>query len=258
MALDFSVKDIIHRVAVKFARAFLPGAKKPYYLKAVHQTELDLRGIASKAEVYNIHTSPKVIYEGAAAMMELIYYLAADGYIIKTPLFNLRMRVPGEYTGAETHLPEGVHPEAVLHPAAEFRNYLKDRVHVQFDGFEQYDGIIGEAVDEATGRVNEAATIGNILTIHGLGLKIEADDGHKSAAGLFFEAEDGAHVAARVHAPVIAVNEPRTLKAVVPAGLKAGTAYRLGIITQSSVTHGSVLLKELREIWSDFMITAQT
>ena len=202
MALDFNIKDIVHRVAVKFAKAYLPVAKRPYYLKAVHQPELDLHGIASKAEVYNIHTSPKVIYEGAAAMMELIYYLVADGYVIKTPLFNLRMRLPGEYTGAETHLPDGVHPEAAMHPAAELRSYLKDRVQVCFDGFEQHDGIIGEAVDEATGRINETATIGNILTLHGLGLKIEADDGHKSTSGLFFEAEDGV----RVHAPVIAVN----------------------------------------------------
>ena len=40
------------------------------------------------------------------------------------------------------------------------RRYLKDPVRVQFDGFDQHDGIIGRAVDEATGRVNETATVG--------------------------------------------------------------------------------------------------
>ncbi|MDR2053634.1 MAG: hypothetical protein LBP80_09485 [Treponema sp.] len=74
----------------KFVHAFLPDAKKPYNLKAVFQPELDIHGIASKAEVYNIEADPRVIEEGFTAACELIYYLAADGYKIKTPVFNLR------------------------------------------------------------------------------------------------------------------------------------------------------------------------
>jgi hypothetical protein len=50
MAIDFTVKGVIHSTAVKFIHAFLPEAKKPYYLKAVHQTELDIHGIASGKE----------------------------------------------------------------------------------------------------------------------------------------------------------------------------------------------------------------
>jgi hypothetical protein len=96
MALDFTVKDVMHKIAVKFVHAFLPEAKKPYNLKAVHQPELDVHGIASKADVYNIGTSPKVIEEGMNAGMELIHYLVADGFKIKTPLFNVKIRVPGE------------------------------------------------------------------------------------------------------------------------------------------------------------------
>jgi hypothetical protein len=67
VALDFKVKDIIHKITAKFVHAFLPGAKKPYYLRAVFQPELDIHGIASKAEVYNIETDPKVIEEGRPA-----------------------------------------------------------------------------------------------------------------------------------------------------------------------------------------------
>jgi len=50
MAIDFKVKDVIHKIAVKFIHAFLPDAKKPYYLKAAHQPELDIHDIASKAD----------------------------------------------------------------------------------------------------------------------------------------------------------------------------------------------------------------
>jgi predicted alpha/beta-hydrolase family hydrolase len=96
MAIDFNVKDILHKIQVKFTHAFLPEAKKPYNLRTVHQPELDIHGIASKADVYNIGTSAKVIEEGLTAGMELIKYLVADGFKIKTPLFNLKVCVPGE------------------------------------------------------------------------------------------------------------------------------------------------------------------
>jgi hypothetical protein len=91
MALDFQTRDVIHNIVARYVHAFLPDAKKPYNLKAEFQPELDVHGIASKAEVYNIATDPKVTEEGMNAAMELIYYLVADGYRVKTPLFNLRM-----------------------------------------------------------------------------------------------------------------------------------------------------------------------
>ncbi|MDR2783476.1 MAG: DUF4469 domain-containing protein [Treponema sp.] len=253
MALDFNLKDIIHKITVKFTPAFLPDAKKPYNLKAVHQPDLDIHGVASKAEVYNIATSPKVIEEGLTAGLELMYYLAADGYRIKTPLFNLRIRVPGEYDGGETRLPEGVFPEARLQVSAAFRAYLRDKVGLEFDGIETAEGFIAQALDEATGLIDESATIGNLLTIHGSGLKLESDEQHKNEAGLYFVDAQGG----KVKAGIIAVNEPRTLKAVVPAGLVAGTDYHLLVVTQSSAKSSSTLLKKPREIHSEFRLTAQ-
>jgi len=252
MALDFTVKDTMHKVVVKFIRCFLPGAKKPYNLKAVHLDELGIHEIASKAEVYNLETSPKVIEEGLTEGMKLILYLAADGYRITTPLFSLKIRIPGEYDGSETHLPEGVTPLPRLLPGAALREYMSKTVQVEFDGMDQTDGLIAEARDEATGLIDEVATIGNILTVHGLGLKIEADEAHKDRAGLFFEDEEGI----LIRAPGIAVNQPLTLKAAVPAALTAGKAYTLAVVTQSSMKHGSTLLKEPRKMRSEFTLIA--
>jgi hypothetical protein len=253
MAIDFNVKDILHRIQVRFIHAFLPEAKKPYNLKAVHQPELDIHGIASKAEVYNIQTSPKVIEEGLTAGIELIKYLVADGFRIKTPLFNLKLRVPGEYDGSETCLPDGVFPVARLQVSPAFRKYLKEKVKVEFGGVDQSDGLVAEAFDEATEMADEVATIGNLLTIHGFGLKIEADEAHKDVVGLFFEPEGAGNQA---KTEIIAVNEPRTLKVIVPA-LEAGKAYALKVLTQGSAKTHSHLLKELRETRSDFTLTAQ-
>jgi hypothetical protein len=153
----------------------------------VLQPELDIHGVASKAEVYNIETDPKVIEDGFTAACELIFYLAADGYKIKTPLFNLRIRLPGEYEGAETSLAEGLHPEVRMQTTILFKDYIQKRVIVQFDGIDQADGLIAEAVDEHTGQVDEVMTVGNLLTIRGYGLKIEGDDEHKNEVGLWFD-----------------------------------------------------------------------
>jgi hypothetical protein len=253
MPLDFNLKDIIHNIIVKFTPAFLPDAKKPYNLKAVHQPDLDIHGVASKAEVYNITTPPKVIEEGLTAGLELMYYLAADGYKIKTPLFNLRIRIPGEYDGSETHLPEGVSAEARLQVSAAFRTYLQEKVRLVFDGIDVNDGFIAQAVDNATGIVDESATIGNLLTLHGLGIKLDSDAQHKNEVGLFFVDEQGG----KVKAEIIAVNEPRTLKAIVPSTLAVGNDYHLLVVTQSSLKSSSTLLKKAREIRSEFKLTAQ-
>ncbi|MDR1837804.1 MAG: hypothetical protein LBQ89_09120, partial [Treponema sp.] len=77
-------------------RTFLPTAKEAYNLRAVHQPEVDIHGIASKAEVYNTGISPRVIEEGLTAGIKIMFYLAADGYKIKTPLCTLILKEPRE------------------------------------------------------------------------------------------------------------------------------------------------------------------
>jgi hypothetical protein len=252
MAIGFVIKDIMHTLLLKFVRAFLPEAKKNFYLKAVYQPELDIHGVASKAAIYDVGTSPKVIEEGVNAFMELVYYLTADGFKITTPLFSIRIRVPGEYDGSETSLPPGIFPVARLQVSADFRKYLKEKVQVQIDGKEETDGFIAQAIDEATGLVDEAATIGNVLTLNGYGMKLETAPGHHTEAAIFFKPPTGLPT----EVSVIAVNEPRTIKLIVPATLTVGTAYQLVINTMSSVKSGHPT-KVMRDMRSEFTLTAQ-
>jgi hypothetical protein len=252
MAIDFSVKDVVHSIAAKFVPAWLPDSRKQYNLKAAHLKELDIHEIASKAEVYNISTSPKTIENGFTAAVQLMSYLAADGYKLKTDLFSLSVRIPGEYNGSETRLPDGVYPEARIQVSAQFRKYLRDRVEIEFDGQHASDGVIGQVTDEATGLMDEAATIGNILTIHGSGLKIEEDGEHEGTMGVFFKPATGVPI----KASIIAVNEPKTLKVLVPAELTEGTSYRISVETQSSARGSSTVLKHSRDMRSEFTVTA--
>ena len=85
----------MHQIVTKFIPAYLPDAQKPYNAKTVHHQELDIHGIASKAEVYKVTTSPRIIEEGMYAAMKIIKYLVADGFWIKTPLFTIiKMKIP--------------------------------------------------------------------------------------------------------------------------------------------------------------------
>ena len=252
MTIGFTVKDVVHKVIVKYIRAFLPKKENYYFLKAVHQPELDVHGIAAMAAIYNISTNPRVIEEGLNAGFELMHYLVADGYRIKTPIFDLKIRIPGQYKGSETSLPDGIYPVAKMRTGASLRNYLRDKVKVEFDGIESNDGFIATAKDEATGLEDDLVTRGNILTIHGAGIKVESDEANRELVGVFFRPEKGMPV----KASIIVVNNPKTLKIVVPSGLTKGTLYRLSVETQSSARNGARLLKRIRDIRSAFMLKA--
>jgi hypothetical protein len=254
MAINFNLKDIMHKVLAKFVPARLPESKKQYNLKASPSTDVDIHGLASKAEVYGITTPPSVIEEGMETGFALMRYLVADGYTVRTPLMTVKIRFPGEYDGTETRLPDGVVPEpgVVLTPG--FRSYIAEKVTVQFDGFFVSEGIIGSAVDEDTGRIDSVATIGRLLTIHGVGLKIGSDEAHKAVVGVFFYAPSTGNA---VKATIVPVNEPKMLKVIVPA-LDTSRSYRIRIATQLPVSGGGKFLKELRNIESDFALYPRT
>ena len=252
MALDFKLKDVMHRIVAKFFPAYLPEAKKPYNLRAVYQPELDIHGIASKAEVYNVTTSPKVIEEGAIALMELIYYLAADGYKINTPVFRLHVGIPGEYDGHETHLPEGTHPRGLLAINAQLREYLAEKINLQFDGIENNEGFIATLTDTRTGETNLVLTGPFIL--HGTGLKITSDADHANDVGLFYE-NAATGVRSKEYDYNILQNEPKVLS-VSAWNVAPDASYYIVIRTQSSVK-GNAILKDVREVKSDFTVAVE-
>jgi hypothetical protein len=244
-----SLRDTIHSVTVKFGHAYLPNAKKPYNAHVALQTELDLDQIAEKATVYNLNITPAQIVEGTNAFFVLCYYLLADGYKLKTSLFNSFMRIPGEYDGTETKLPDDVFPAIRMEAAAALRKYIQERVTVVFDGIDETKGIIGSVVDGATGKTDGKITIGNIIDISGAGMKIEGDKEHASEVGFFFVSDSSADI----RVTIIPVNEPKLLKVLVPQ-LEAKD-YTIVIRTQSSAKTSSSLLKNVREVRSDFTVT---
>lgn len=102
--------------------------------------------------------------------------------------------------------------------------------------------------------LEKEVAIGNVLVIRGYGLKIGSDPAHEAQTCVFFQSVQDAQ---ELKAQIIPVNEPRTLKVIMPAGLTAGIDYFLQIAAMSSAKGSIHILKEVREMKSDFHLTAQ-
>jgi hypothetical protein len=254
MAIIFKLKDIVHCITAKFSPAYLPGVKKKYYLHTKYVDELDIHGIASKAKVYGIPIDPLLIEEVLSHGLELIAYLAANGYKIKTPLFTLKVTIPGEYDGTETQLPDGILPQARIKATPKLKQYIREHVELNFEGIEHYEGLISNFYDKFTDTTNTCITPGRLYIIRGIGLKIAFDTDHTDDAGLYYEeAETGIRIRQEVRD--IMKSEPTIISALAPSILTPGKSYYIAIRTQSPIRNGGTLLKDIREIKSNFTIT---
>jgi hypothetical protein len=234
MSLGFTVAKVLHRINACFVKAFLPGLKGKFHLKTVHQQTLNVHEVASKADIYKIHSSPETIEEGANAFFALVCHLAAEGYKIETPVFKLSARIPGVYNGTETKLPAGVHPEVRLSAGKELKDYVKANSEVVFVGKLTNSAAIDQVYDHGSETADECLTRGRNITITGNGLKIMASPEHKADTGVFFERSDGSLIPA--HQPP--ANEPKRLVVLVPQDLEEGAEYRICIKTMPGPSHG--------------------
>jgi len=246
MSVNFDVLDRIHNIIAKFVQTFLPEANKPYNLKPVHQPVLDVHGIASKADVYNVQTSPETIEEGFNAALKLMRYLSADGYIINTPLFRLGVRIPGEYDGTETRLPDGVHPVVRLRTSRKFREYIRDRVQISFDGVFSKNGFIAAFLDVEDNETNTTFTPGHQFVLTGADIMVAGDD---PSCGVSVVPVDNPSAAVRVGS--LARNSRSQI-----IGLSPTTGYQRNKIVIKTQYMGSStkFLKTVRVIESSFII----
>ena len=235
-------------------RVFLgtpPGAKKPGGISQKIRRTLNFTKAIRMAPRYGITTSPEVIEEGYTAGMESICRLIADGHVIKIPHFNVLIGVEAEGEGSEG-VPYGeLIPLAIFQANPVFRKNLRGRVSIVLEPIIPVDGFIGKVIDNATGLTNESLTPGNALTIYGFGLKIKARASEKDAVGLtFMNITNGLNTKAED----ILVNKKHVLVVTVPPTLTFGV-YKLRIETYSKVKGWGLLLKEKRQIESEFTLT---
>jgi hypothetical protein len=244
------MKDVIHHIEVWFVLNFLPGMKKPYMARSQTLPTLDVEGVAAKASVYGQNLNPEEMVRYVKAYNSLCAYLVADGYGIENALFRTRLRIPGEYDGYETSLPEGLYPAPRINTSPVFQEYIRETVKLDFKGIDETHGHMFKFLDEASG-TDTKMTRGSLFHIQGTGLKIAHDDdpAHITATGLWLVISNSPTSRTRVTA--IAVNEPKQIVFVVPANLSTGYTYYVEIVTQSSVKNGGQILKTVRTVRSE-------
>jgi hypothetical protein len=247
------LNDVIHHVDVWFVPNTLPDTlpdpKKPYIGRSQALPYLGVGEVAAKAVIYGEGINPEEMVRHVKIYHNVCAYLVADGYGISNALFRTRIRIPGEYDGYETALPDGLSPAPRINTSPAFKDYIKEHVRLDFKGIDETHGHMFTFLDESSG-TDEKMTLGGLFHIRGTGLKIAHDDQqeHIAQVGLWFV--QSSNPATRIRAMAVAVNEPKQIVTVVPNSLGAGQDYYLEIVTQSSVKSGAHVMKNTRTVRS--------
>ncbi|MDR1274579.1 MAG: hypothetical protein LBK12_08515, partial [Odoribacteraceae bacterium] len=167
-------KDVLHHVDVLFMLNTLPEAKKQFILHVAPLPYLDVSEVATKAGVYGQNIDAEEMARYVNAYFSLCAYLVADGYGVENMFFRSRLRVPGEYDGYETSLPEGDFPEVRMNAVTGLRDYIREHVKLNFKGIDETSGRMIKFLDAASGLDNKI-TRGNLVHINGVGMKIASD-----------------------------------------------------------------------------------
>jgi hypothetical protein len=241
-------KDVIHHIEVWFEPNYLPEAKKPYLGRSQVLPYLTVEEVAAKAALYGLSVDPEEMTRYVKSYVNLCAYLVADGYGVENALFRTRIRIPGEYDGYETSLPEGLHAAPRINTSPVFQEYIREHVKLDFRGIDETQGHMFKFLDETSG-TDTKITRGGLLQIHGTGLKIAHDDEpeHIDAVGLWFVSPFDP--SERTRATAIAVNEPKQIVTVIPPTLRYDSCY-IEIVTQSSFRKGGYTLKDMRTMRS--------
>jgi hypothetical protein len=237
MSLGFDVTKVLHRINVCFVKAVLPTFKGKFHLRPVQQQTLNIHDVASKADIYKIHTSPETIEEGANAFFALVCHLVAEGYRIETPVFKLTAKIPGVYSGNEDRLPAGVFPELHLTASRQAKDYVKKYSEIALVAKISPRSVIESVFDHGSETSDECITRGHNITITGRGLKIIANPDSRAETGVFFEAPDGN----LVKASMPPANEPKRLVVLVPQGLEEGAKYHICLKTMTGTTQPDLI-----------------
>ena len=91
--------------------------------------------------------------------------------------------------------------------------------------------------------------------MHGNGLKIASDADHADDVGLFYE-NAATGVRSKEYAYNILQNEPKALS-VSAWNVAPGASYYVVIRTQSPANHSGSMLKNVREVKSDFTVAVE-
>jgi hypothetical protein len=245
---------VLHRIRVRLYPSHLTTVDAPLVARVEDERMLSIEEIcASMKERGGFTGNFEDAENNIKQFCEEGGFLLLDGYGLNMKYYSIHPKVGGGWHDPSEGADRAKHPVGFSFRVRNPLKTLADKIVLNVLGVADNQGSIYEMVDESNGQVDETCSMGQLFTIHGTGLKVEGDADHTAVVGVFFETLQSTGL---WKAQVVAVNEPKTLKVIVPTMPTPNTA-KVKVITQSMVSGGSRPMKEIREVTSSVVLTVQ-
>jgi hypothetical protein len=249
------VAETRHRVRVNLYPTQLPNAKEPFIARCEQEEVLSIRQVADDVKLrggYNGNIEDLV--DGVNQFLAEAKFQIADGFGVNLGLCTIHPVIGGEWTSpdeAHDRKKHPVHFRARIMP--EMRK-MSEAIDLECKGLVPQNGEIDSVTDLTSGKVNSEVTIGQFVDVRGRGLRIAAPANPTEDTGVWLVDETGSAIAC----PLIAINQMRRLRFVLPTALNDGKKYKVRVVTYNSVHAQKHLNKNVRTMESPFMFTAKT
>jgi hypothetical protein len=244
-----------HRVRVNLYPTQLPNAKEPFIARSEQEEVLSIRQLADDLKLRGGYKgSIEDLVDGVEQFLAEAKYQVADGFGVDLGLCTVYPVIGGEWTSPDEAGDRKKHPVRFRARIMPQMRKMSDSIDLECKGLVPQNGEIDSVIDFTSGKVNSEVTIGNFVDVRGRGLRIAAPKNPQEETGVWVVDEAG--MATRC--PLIAINQMRRLRFVLPAGLADGTKYRLRVVTYASVRTKAQLLKNHRVMETPFQFIAKT
>jgi hypothetical protein len=248
------LEDVLHKIDVRLYPSHFSNVEEPYVARVEDERVLFIEAICASLLKRGGFTGN---YEDAVSNIkqfcEECAFLLLDGYGLNMKYYSIHPRVGGGWHNPDEGFDREKHPVGFSFRIRNPLRKLADEIKLNVLGVADKQGAIYEFIDEDNGNVNETCTTGRILTIRGYGLKVAGDAAHASVVGVFF---DGQQSDVTMDNHVVAVNEQATLKVLVP-NMSTPNTVKIRVVTQSQLSGHGELMKDIREITSNFVLDVQ-
>jgi len=241
------VVEVIHRIRVKLYPGYLPGIKGAYIAKTDPEAVLGIEEVCTYLLNRGGYTGS---YEDLVRCVrqffdELVYQLC-NGFAVNTGYFSIHPSVGGVFHSDKDGWNPKEHPVSFTFRIKGKLRRAVELVSVEIEGIEDGAGYIDEFHDVDEDSKNAFYAPGNMVVITGDKIKVAGKD---PACGVFLVPVDDPSKAVKLEN--LAANTPTK---IIVRALRTGYRHNRIEIRTGYTGSGTIFLKELRTITSDFIL----
>jgi hypothetical protein len=244
-----------HRVRVNLYPTQLPNAKEPFIARCEEEEVLSIQQLADDLKLRGGYKGNiEDLVDGVNQLIAEAKFQVADGFGVNLGICSVHPGIGGEWTSPDEAHDRKKHPVRFRARIMPEMRKMSETIDLECKGLVPQNGEIDSVTDFVSGKVNSEVTIGNFVDVRGRGLRIAAPKNPTEETGVWAVDETGK----ATRCALVAVNQMRRLRFVLPAGLTDGKKYRVRVVTYASVRKRDLLIKNHRTMETNFQVTAKT